>query len=564
MFVKSIFQTETVHPEYGKLLPDALLEINDKDYTEDLFEPVLQVQCLAPKCGFVYLFDWSSDGGFLAKPCPECGSSTVEFVRDKVLAKPMIPVQQLAPDKMLVFDTWMGAQDRGFGDILLTTPAIKKFKEKNPEIKIIYLASTQNTEVLQGNPYVDRVIGSEQIKTIEPSAKRFFLEKKLEDYKIPRNRYCHRVDSIAELLGVYVNDKSLVYKVTPQEERWAQDILGRGNKKKVGIVLKTTSPIRDWPFEYSLELAQKLSGDYTVVVLEKRYYPEFNKFLNLTGKTSLRQLAAVISQLHLLVTPDTGALHFAGALNVPTIALFGVLPSELRTAYYPNCISLRSNTCEPCCYDWQFKTCKLKDGYSPCLWDISPEKVFEVVKMAMEGQGCRRDTKAISISHPSETSLCRDRLSKYCQGDGLDLGFGGDPIVPSAITVDLPQPYTSVGSAPQNLHGDATDLRWFKDGTLDYLFASHLLEDFTDTETILREWLRVIKPSGYLILYCPDEQVYSNHCKQTGQPYNLAHKIKDFSLKYVRGILEKIGGVEIIHENSLVETYSFELVAKKK
>ena len=55
----------------------------------------------------------------------------------------------------------------------------------------------------------------------------------------------------------------------------------------------------------------------------------------------------------------------------------------------------------------------------------------------------------------SETSRCRERLKKFCVGYGIDVGYGGDPILPSAITVDLPHPYTKVGDAPLNLGGDA-------------------------------------------------------------------------------------------------------------
>ena len=35
----------------------------------------------------------------------------------------------------------------------------------------------------------------------------------------------------------------------------------------------------------------------------------------------------------------------------------------------------------------------------------------------------------------SETSAVRDLLAPYCAGDGLDLGYGGDPIVPHAIAL---------------------------------------------------------------------------------------------------------------------------------
>jgi predicted SAM-dependent methyltransferase len=165
----------------------------------------------------------------------------------------------------------------------------------------------------------------------------------------------------------------------------------------------------------------------------------------------------------------------------------------------------------------------------------------------------------------SETPNCRNRLIKYCQGYGLDLGYGGDPITPSAITVDLPIPYAHVGNHPLNLGGDARNIYWFKDNVLDYVFSSHLLEDFENTEEVLREWIRVLKVGGYLVLFCPDEQIYHEHCRKTGQDYNLAHKISNFSLAYVKKILlEKFPDMEIVHENPLIDVYSFEIVARKR
>lgn len=168
--------------------------------------------------------------------------------------------------------------------------------------------------------------------------------------------------------------------------------------------------------------------------------------------------------------------------------------------------------------------------------------------------------------HLSETSRCRERLKKYCTGYGIDVGYGGDPIVPTAITVDIPKPYTAVGAAPLNLGGDARSLYWFKDGVLDYVFSSHLLEDFCENEIqpILAEWLRVIKPNGYVILYCPDEQKFRKHCRDTGQPYNNNHNIENFSLNFVKNILKNFPDVKIIHENPVCEEYSFEIVIWKE
>jgi len=54
---------------------------------------------------------------------------------------------------------------------------------------------------------------------------------------------------------------------------------------------------------------------------------------------------------------------------------------------------------------------------------------------------------------------------------------------------------------------------------LDFVYSSHLLEDFNDTEGVLREWLRVLKLGRSFGLVLPDEQVYTAHtAPPTGQP----------------------------------------------
>ena len=172
----------------------------------------------------------------------------------------------------------------------------------------------------------------------------------------------------------------------------------------------------------------------------------------------------------------------------------------------------------------------------------------------------------------SETSKCRERLIKYCQGNGIDVGYGGDPIVHTAINIDLPNPYTKVGVFPRHLSGDGRDLYWFQDNCLDYVYSSHLLEDFPVNEIIdtFSEWLRVLKPGGYLVLYLPDEQAYRKYCKDRNKPANDNHKNEKFSLEFLKYLIysccdydERVH-FEIVHENAHCEDYSFELVIKKK
>lgn len=164
----------------------------------------------------------------------------------------------------------------------------------------------------------------------------------------------------------------------------------------------------------------------------------------------------------------------------------------------------------------------------------------------------------------SETRSCRPRLLQFCKGLGVDLGCGGDKICPEAFGFDKPKPYTQVGEEPIQLRGDARDLSMFNDNCLDYVYSSHLLEDFENTEEVLKEWVRIVKKGGYVVLYLPDQQIYAESCKKRGVPPNAAHKLDFFNKEWVKKCAMNIGGLKIVHETDIVGTYSFDLVFKKE
>lgn len=194
--------------------------------------------------------------------------------------------------------------------------------------------------------------------------------------------------------------------------------------------------------------------------------------------------------------------------------------------------------------------------------------VKNVGKPILRGLGLEESARSLwnrlrGARYRSETSKCRRRLAPFCEGYGIDLGFGGDAITKHAIRVDMIRPYANTGDEPVQLGGSADNLHWFADGVLDFVYSSHLLEDYEDTEKVLYEWLRVLKPGGRLIIFCPDEQVYREHCRVTGQPYNVHHVHGGFSLDFVKRILDRMGRTRLIHQVPLIDVYSWELVVEK-
>lgn len=55
--------------------------------------------------------------------------------------------------------------------------------------------------------------------------------------------------------------------------------------------------------------------------------------LNLVGQTSMKQLAAILSVVEILISPDTGPLHIASAMGTPVIGLYAVASPELSGPY---------------------------------------------------------------------------------------------------------------------------------------------------------------------------------------------------------------------------------------
>jgi len=135
---------------------------------------------------------------------------------------------------------------------------------------------------------------------------------------------------------------------------------------------------------------------------------------------------------------------------------------------------------------------------------------------------------------PSETAKYRNLTAKYCYADkdmpgcGVDIASQGDVVVPWAISFDLPVEefnfYCSNHPAkgPIHLRGHADKLP-FENETLNFVYSSHLLEDYLDWEPVIREWLRVLRPNGYLIILIPDKELWGAAIK-AGQSPNCSHR----------------------------------------
>lgn len=105
------------------------------------------------------------------------------------------------------------------------------------------------------------------------------------------------------------------------------------------------------------------------------------RVLDLAGRASLAANIAVMESADVVVSNDSGPMHVAAALGVPTFGLFGPetpvmyapLGKHTRTFYEPP-------SCSPCINVHDNKLSVCVRGFAECLTNISVLRVFEAVK----------------------------------------------------------------------------------------------------------------------------------------------------------------------------------------
>lgn len=134
------------------------------------------------------------------------------------------------------------------------------------------------------------------------------------------------------------------------------------------------------------------------------------------------------------------------------------------------------------------------------VWRLLPQRVYRRLPPVYYALNRYRFRWISRPPMEKETSKAIQRrreekfFEKYFSGQGVDVGYGGDLVVPHARGWEIE-------------HGDAHTLSTLPDAGFDFVYSSHLLEHLDDQELALRNWWRVLKPGGFLILYLPERDL---------------------------------------------------------
>ena len=271
------------------------------------------------------------------------------------------------------------------GDALFITPALAFLKKHCPNCQLdVIVLSQLSADVLVNNPDInhvfinpdaaqlddisathDMVIELHHNKYVKAMAKQLRLDK----FVIPPHPQQmatadYHLNFVASLIGTQVAESDRHYHLYPTEndQAYAQQLLQKGAVQSSEILIgfhlgchgiakrgwrfwRPLSHGKTWRLKQYVHLAKLLNkrqsnfrfiitGSKAESVLAKQFCRKIKNSIDLTCKTSVVQFAALMKNFSLFVTPDTGALHVACAMDVTLLALFG--PTYLaQTGPYP-------------------------------------------------------------------------------------------------------------------------------------------------------------------------------------------------------------------------------------
>ncbi len=197
---------------------------------------------------------------------------------------------------------------------------------------------------------------------------------------------------LARLLGCNNLDPTLEFPLLYEDRIEAAQLLfnlPRADRPWIGIHTGSRSPARRWPVEHFAQLADTLvqrfhaqiiltgSNDERSTVREVAAHMQ-TQALDLAGQTSLGGLAALIGELDLFVSNDTGPAHVANAIGTPSVTIFGPVDphrwASLDQKRHP--IVRHPVACSPCSH-WE---CPIDHR---CLRRLRPEMVFAVASQIL-------------------------------------------------------------------------------------------------------------------------------------------------------------------------------------
>lgn len=326
------------------------------------------------------------------------------------------------------------------GDVLFSTPFIRAVRKNFTNAYIACMAVPRCREVLEGNPYLDKIIiydagangvwGNinfvKQLKAydfdtvflLHRSFTRAFLARlaginnRIGYYtfkrgflltqkpKPPKINSLHRAKfylGLLEAVGLETDNKGCDFFISEKDSSWADNFF-KDKGKMPGQMPVVFNPggnwlPKRWPMRNFIELGKlflsKFRDNVKIIITgaskDAELAGEINKALGNSaiiscGIVNLKQTAAIFKKSSLVISSDSGPLHIAVSVGANVIGIFGPTSPFITGPYNADekkVVVIHKNTgCKIPCYKADCSDYK-------CMKAITPEEVFEAALRLM-------------------------------------------------------------------------------------------------------------------------------------------------------------------------------------
>ncbi len=316
------------------------------------------------------------------------------------------------------------------GDVVLTAPAIHALKTAWPDARIVYAVKQRLSHLVEHNPNVDEVLSlrdgegplsyARRLRAVRPSVvldlhgkirskilrallpgvpkviwhKRDFrdtlpVKLALRPYRASM-LFAHRYHAaVEEVVGRELPKGKLQYFLGPEDRSVADAVLRSAGidplRPLVGLSPGANWATKRWPMERFAGLARRALGRGLQVAVqgnesESELGSEIARLapgaVDLSGKLDLRGLGGFIARCVAFVANDSGPMHMARALGVPTLAFFGSTDPTMFD-FRGHEMLFAGIPCAPCSF---FGRRRCPRGHFRCMLDLSEDRAWSALE----------------------------------------------------------------------------------------------------------------------------------------------------------------------------------------
>ncbi len=279
-------------------------------------------------------------------------------------------------------DAVLFAQQASAGDVLMTTRCLKGIKERHPDIPLHYMTQTIYQDIIEGNPYVDKIIDWQPM-LIERNMYTYIYNPH-GDAIAPghwgRNSSSILSDFYWKILRIEPDDFFIQHRAP--DIGCMVDTLLLAESSPIMIVHTTGGDPHFRTYKYMADVCSYMrnKGWITMQLGGSADFPA-GADMDLRGKFTFRESAWVAAKSKMAVTVDSFMSHLIGSLGIDQVVLFG---SGNHAVCRPKQMGDSASICLIPDYVMQCKglgpcSASVRDCPVPCTGSHDPNKIIKAI-----------------------------------------------------------------------------------------------------------------------------------------------------------------------------------------